>query len=318
VKRLLPLVGAVLAACVPTPAPAADPFKLTDGDRVVFLGNTLIEREQRYGYWEMALTTRYPDANIQFRNLGWAGDTVWGQARARFGTQAEGFNHLKEHVAALKPTVIVVGYGNNEAFDGEAGLPHFLDGLNKLLDTLEANKARIVLLSPLRQEDMGRPLPDPTEQNKNIRLYRDAMRKVAEKRGHVFVDLYDLLADVKEKPPLRWTDNGIHLTAAGYELASRKLLDGLGLTATPSSVKEAEQEEKLRAAIIEKNRLYFHRWRPQNETYLFLFRKGEQGQNAPEIPKFDPLVAKQEEEIAKLRVPVKHTYEIKPAKEGDK
>ncbi len=82
---------------------------------------------------------------------------------------------------------------------------------------------------------------------------------------------------------------------------------------------EFEQAEKLRAAIIEKNRLYFHRWRPQNETYLFLFRKGEQGQNAPEIPQFDPLVAKQEEEIAKLRVPVAHTYELKPQRaEGDK
>jgi lysophospholipase L1-like esterase len=391
VKRILPLVGIVLA-CWPVHARAADAFQLKDGDRVVLLGNTLIEREQRYGYWEMALTARYPDQNIQFRNLGWAGDTVWGQARARFGTPADGFKHLKEHVAALKPTVIIVGYGNNEAFDGETGLPHFLDGLNKLLDTLEGNKARIVLLSPLRQEDMGRPLPDPTEQNKNIRFYRDAMKKVADKRGYVFVDLYELLSDVQEKPPFRWTDNGIHLTAMGYELASRKLVNGLGLTSTPLRVEldaqkktaaasgakivadkdnalrfqltgdmlplvpnlfrvqglpageytllidgksvfkekakvwaegihwfegpEVDQAEKLRAAVIEKNRLYFHRWRPQNETYLFGFRKGEQGQNAPEIPQFDPLVAKQEEEIAKLRVPVKHTYEIKPQTPG--
>jgi hypothetical protein len=74
---------------------------------------------------------------------------------------------------------------------------------------------------------------------------------------------------------------------------------------------EFDQALKLRAAIIEKNRLYFHRWRPQNETYLFGFRKYEQGQNAVEIPKFDPLVAKQEEEIAELRVPVEHTYELK-------
>src|SRR5262249_41298416 len=39
-----------------------------------------------------------------------------------------------------------------------------------------------------------------------------------------------------------------------------------------------EQVEKMRHTIIEKNRLYFHRWRPQNETYLFGFRKYEQGQ----------------------------------------
>ena len=48
---------------------------------------------------------------------------------------------------------------------------------------------------------------------------------------------------------------------------------------------------------MEKNRLYFHRWRPENETYIFGFRKKEQGQNAVEIPQFDPLVAAKEAEI---------------------
>src|SRR5256885_17153720 len=62
--------------------------------------------------------------------------------------------------------------------------------------------------------------------------------------------------------------------------------------------------------LIPKNRLYFHRWRPQNETYLFGFRKHEQGKNAKEIVAFDPFIARAEAEIAKLRVPVAHQYEI--------
>ena len=73
--------------------------------------------------------------------------------------------------------------------------------------------------------------------------------------------------------------------------------------------------EKIRKITVEKNRLYFHRWRPQNETYLFGFRKHEQGQNAVEIPRFDPLVAEQDAVIAKLKVPVKHTYEITQEKD---
>ena len=73
--------------------------------------------------------------------------------------------------------------------------------------------------------------------------------------------------------------------------------------------------EALRRAIIAKNRLYFYRWRPQNETYLFGFRKHEQGNNAREIPEFDPLVAEQERLIALLRVPVMHVYEL--VKEGE-
>jgi hypothetical protein len=47
--------------------------------------------------------------------------------------------------------------------------------------------------------------------------------------------------------------------------------------------------------------LFFHRWRPANETYLFLFRKHEQGNNAKEIPQFDPIIEKREHEIEQLR-----------------
>jgi hypothetical protein len=77
---------------------------------------------------------------------------------------------------------------------------------------------------------------------------------------------------------------------------------------------EFDQAEKLRRTIVAKNQLYFHRWRPQNVTYLFGFRKDEQGKNAREVPQFDPLVAAKETEIARLRAPVPHTYELKPGK----
>ena len=73
---------------------------------------------------------------------------------------------------------------------------------------------------------------------------------------------------------------------------------------------ELEQVEQLRKTIIDKNRLFFYRWRPQNDTYLFGFRKHEQGNNAIEIPQFDPLVEAKEREIARLRKPVPHVYEL--------
>jgi lysophospholipase L1-like esterase len=368
---------AVLAAPV-----FAEAFELKDGDRVVLVGATLIEREQRYGYWEAALTSRWPDRNITFRNLGWSGDNVWGDARAGFGTRADGFKLLKDHVLSLNPTVIILAYGGNESFDGEAGLPKFVDGLNVLLDTLAPAKTRIVLLAPLRQEDLGRPLPDPTAENKNLRLYIDALRDAAKKRTLTFADLNEFLGDGPKAPPL--TDDGLHLTGSGYWRSAFALEQALGLPeqsgideldgikknslklrrlrlppppppdgpirqvlkpylvtlkglppgrdsfavdGAPVGVAPADewakgvaisrgpdfdQAEKLRDAIVAKNRLYFYRWRPANETYLFGFRKAEQGKNAVEIPEFDPLVVKKEEEIAKLRVPVAHTYELKP------
>ena len=111
-------------------AAQAASFELRDGDRVVLLGSTLIEREQNYGYWETMLTARNAKKKIVFRNLGWSGDTVFTDARGGFGTPADGFREMQELVEALKPTVIFVNYGANEAFEGEAGLPRFRQGLN--------------------------------------------------------------------------------------------------------------------------------------------------------------------------------------------
>jgi lysophospholipase L1-like esterase len=375
---------------------AQPPLQLKDGDCVVLIGSTLIEREQRFGYWESAITCRFPGKNVRFRNLGWSGDTVFGEAQAGFGTAADGFRHLTEHVLALKPTVVIVGYGTNESFDGPDGLPRFVGGLNKLLDALAPAKARVILLSPTQQEDLGRPLPDPAGANANLELYTDAIRKEAERRKLLFVDLFHL-PQFSEEKSIHLTDNEVHFTAYGYwrtapaltkalglrddrwvlELGGKErvvckgayntvsttgeksavvvwdaILPGCALTTPPdgavrvvkafglpagtsyqmtvdgsptvkasaeqwaagvalTSGPEFDQTEKLRATIVGKNRLYFHRWRPQNETYLFGFRKHEQGQNAREIPQFDPLVAEAEKQITALSVPRQHTYELK-------
>ncbi len=80
----------------------------------------------------------------------------------------------------------------------------------------------------------------------------------------------------------------------------------------PYRVSEA-RAELLRQKIRRKNELFFHRHRPQNETYLFLFRKHEQGNNAAEIPQFDPLINEVEAEIRELKNPESHIYELKRA-----
>ena len=237
-----PLLGCLFLNAIP--GQPAEPFAFKDGDRVVLIGNTLIEREQRYGYWELALTRAFPDKNITFRNLGWSGDTVWGDAMAGFGTAADGFKHRKEHVLALKPTVIIIGYGGNEAFDGPGGLKKFEKGLNDLLDSLAPAKARIVLISPPPHEKLGPPLPDPAEQNKNLGLYRDALREVATQRKLDFFDLYkewSQVAPPDNKFPL--TDDGIHLSSWGY-----------GVTAGLLPTKAAEKSKEWRIDVGTKER----------------------------------------------------------------
>ncbi|MEQ1843744.1 MAG: hypothetical protein ABL994_25350, partial [Verrucomicrobiales bacterium] len=84
-------------------------------------------------------------------------------------------------------------------------------------------------------------------------------------------------------------------------VVARELAKGLGYSEGALVDQNNPAFAELRAAIIEKDRLFFHRWRPANETYLFLFRKHEQGQNAKEIPMFDPLIAAQEKKVEDAR-----------------
>ena len=274
-------------------------FKLTDGDRVVFLGSTVVERDQTFGHFETMLTAAFKDVDFTFRNLGWSGDNVWGESRAGFGTVKEGYTALLKQVNECKPTVLLVDYGTNESFDGEAGLPKFVKGYETLLDDLAKTGAKIWLISPTLLQNFGRSYRDPAGQNIQITAYTQAIRTIAEKRGCGFIDLLDLV-----KPDsghdAAMTDDQMHFNTYGAGRFASRLGSRLGLK-DPLGGLDGEQFEKLRQATIEKNREYFYRWRPQNETYIFGFRKKEQGRNAVEIPQFDPIVEKLEAEINRLK-----------------
>ena len=143
---------------------------------------------------------------------------------------------------------------------------------------------------------MPAPLPSPESANANIKLYQAGIRDLAGKLGATYVTL-SMPAAKDPADLLKITDNGQHLRADGYARSARQLVDQL----TPGKEKELKtgDSESFRQLIQKKNELFFHRYRPQNVTYLFLFRKHEQGNNAVDIPKFDPLVGELEQQISK-------------------
>ena len=285
------LASLAAALLIPAADPPKNPFEFADGDRVVFLGGTLIEREQKYGYWELALTLLNKDKRVSFRNLGWSGDTVWCESRGSFDGPKKGYENTVALVKELKPTVIVLCYGHVESFDGEAGVKKFTEGLEKLIDGVSATKARVVLMSPTPFENV-KPMTDADKKNANLKLYAAAMKGVAEKRKLGFEDLFTKVSALG----LQWSENGCHYAADGYR-QSRLLL---GQNPVPLFDFGTSDDQVIREKIIAKNELFFHRWRPQNQTYLFRFRKHEQGNNAKEVAEFDPLVEKAEKEIAEL------------------
>ncbi len=388
-------------------------FQLRDGDRVVLLGGTFIERLQNDGYFEAALTAALPQKHITYRNLGWSGDTVWGDSRGVFGGRAEGFKRLVSDVTLCKPTVIVVCYGQNEAYAGEEGLADFEQGLNALLDALEPTGARFLLLGPPPRFNVGPPLPDPAKYNEDLRRYVEIVRSTAKDRSHAFFNLapeFEQILARAEGDKVRTkatidtlTENGVHLNPYGNIVVSRcfrrwlfgatdgnwyvdidaatRSIDTISATVEELTVSEdavsvlvadrtipdfnstdqlgtlsvrglkpgkyqllidgeapkgwengrsfetgdikwlihrakaSALALKLNDVVNQKNELFFHRYRPQNETYLFLFRKHEQGNNAVEIPMFDPLIEEKEKQIAQLRQPLKQKIELRRVSE---
>ena len=146
----------------------AAPFELKDGDRVAFIGGTFVEREQNYSYLETLLRTRWPDRKITFRNLGWSRrHRLRRTAAATSRAPSRASRGSTKIVHELKPTVIFIGYGMSESFDGEAGLPRVPRGARAHARHAEGpERAETVLIGPIRHENLGPPLPDPAEHNR--------------------------------------------------------------------------------------------------------------------------------------------------------
>jgi hypothetical protein len=203
-------------------------LKLDDHDnRFVLIGNGLIEQERVTAYLEARLLRHGLNHSMTCRNLGWSGDTVWGDARPSGFENPAGVNRLIKDAGELKPTIIFVGYGFVESFDGDTGLPRFKEGYEALLDRLEKLTPTLVLLSPTIQEN------NP-QRNSDLEHYVAAISEIASNRKLPFVDLFHPLADFKSAHPGPWlTSNGITLNDRGYWLVGEATERQLKLDADP-------------------------------------------------------------------------------------
>ena len=206
------------------------PFELKNGDRIVLLGNALIENEQTYNYLEFRLTRHWSERSITFRNLGWSGDNVFGEARSYFTSPPSAYDLLIAQLTEAKPTHVLVAYGSVEAQNGETGLDSFGKGLEKLLDKIQELGAEAILLSPIPQFAGGTPSL-LAERNKNLKLYAEKIAQIAQARQKRYIDLFSPMEQLPEKELV--SENGIHLTEYGYYQLAEIIGDGLGMETEP-------------------------------------------------------------------------------------
>lgn len=221
----------------PLAAVAAKPsaFKPKDGERIIFIGDSITHQCLYTQYVENFFYTRYPAMRIQFRNAGVGGDRA-----------ADVLDRFDDDIASFTPTIATVLLGMNDAgyrdFDRETFETYERD-MNSLLDRLDALKCRIILMSPTMFDHLAfeqqvaknpaRGKISPVNYNAVLAYYGKWLQETARKRGHDFVDLYSPLNTFttqqrRQDPNFTLIPDAVHPAADGQLIMAYALLQQEG------------------------------------------------------------------------------------------
>jgi lysophospholipase L1-like esterase len=238
----------------------AGEFFIKDGDRVVFLGDSITEQRLYTTYIEAYTLTRHPEWKLWFRNVGWGGDTSWLRQRAHpdekqlFAADEASQQKMVEDsvgrglardVLPLKPTVVTIKFGmNDHSYQKfrEDIFGAYVRSQTQLAKVLEANGARVAFLTPQPIEDK-RPDPDKDVKNESLRKFSDGLQAVAAKAGATFVDQFDpymaIMLHERAADPTALVGGGdaVHPGPAGHTIMAWAILKGLS---APALVSRAE------------------------------------------------------------------------------
>ena len=251
-------------------ASAAD-FLIRDGDRVVFLGDSITEQRLYTTYVEAYALTRHPNWKLSFRNVGWGGDTSWLRQRSHpdesqlFAADETSLQTmvadsvgrgLGRDVLPLKPTFVTIKFGMNDhsyqAFREDI-FRAYIRSQSQLAKVLSENGSRVAFLTPQPIEDK-RPDSDKDIRNQSLRKFSDGLKDVAAKSGSSFVDQFDpymaVLLRERAGNPTNFIGGGdaVHPGPIGQTVMAWAVLKGLGASAEVSHAEINAATKKVVAA----------------------------------------------------------------------
>ena len=251
---------------------SALPLKFIAGERIAFIGNSTAERMNLFGHFETLLHLRFANQQLVVRNFARPADEVANRQRGN------DYYKLDDPLEAFGADTFFCFFGFNESFAGPTAVEAFKQNYERMIDEYAdkykrddaGSPPRFVIVSPIAVEASGDAnLPDASQQNANIALYRDAARAVAEKRKLAFVDLFDASSQrFNDQPGLQLTINGCHLNETGDRVVGEALDRMLFGTPHPSQG-SSDRLEKLRAAINEKSWMHLQDYRMLNGWYVY-------------------------------------------------
>lgn len=196
---------------------------LKTGDRMVFLGDSITEQRMYTRYVMNYFALRYPGAKIEFRNAGWGGDTAVG-----------GLKRLTRDVLDLKPTLVSICYGMNDAgvtsYKQEI-YDRYIAAMKDIITELRKRNIRVVLLTPGCVDESRKA--SLVGYNATLGRFAEQLADFAAKENIPIFNIHTAMLDVQTRakasdPGFVMINDGVHPGQLGHVVMAYGLLKALG------------------------------------------------------------------------------------------
>lgn len=170
--------------------------------QIVFIGDSITDL--------YPLDDFYADLDLATYNRGIGGDTTTGV-----------LNRLQVSIFDLAPSKIVLLIGTNDIngnVEDEKILSNYEKILTKIKEKLPSSKIYCVSIIPQNLSLEAYTVIDVEKSTRVIMDINPKIKNLVESYGEVFINLFTLLADNNNMLIEEYSDDGIHLNKAGFEV----------------------------------------------------------------------------------------------------
>jgi hypothetical protein len=280
-------------------------FGFHTNDVIAFVGGSDVASARSSGHFEAMLAVKWP--GIRTRNFGWEGDTVFVQRRDT------GFPPTTEHVKRAGAKVVFLQFGRAEALDARTSVTNFVAAYEKLALDYARVVPHIILVTPAPFERSESPLPNLVGHNSRLEEFVKGTQALGARHQWAVVIMFANATGHLQHTQL--TSDGLQFTPRGQGVIAEEFDRRVGfgnIAQMVGAIRDDgscsnERFEQLRQLVIEKNRLWFNYWRPQNWAFLGGDRTTQPSSRdhrdpkvrwfPAEMDKYVPLIAAKEQEI---------------------
>jgi lysophospholipase L1-like esterase len=171
---------------------------------IIFLGNSITDIGEWAEIWQ----------NSKVKNRGISGDITFG-VLARL-----------DEILSSRPAKLFIMIGVN---DIARNIPEavILANYRRIIDRVQAAspKTQLIMQSVLPTNDEFKPFKNHYGKDDRIRAVNNGLQALCADTGVIFVNLYPRFLDASGKLDKQYTNDGLHLTGAGYMLWKKILIE---------------------------------------------------------------------------------------------